>query len=81
VIPGHLHGLLTCSRLNHRQHLSAGRAGGIEQSAQNFSWLVGHMTGPAAFAVYGIGGLVVPLALLFLWLRLRTNTAAAAHDS
>jgi magnesium transporter len=46
---------------------------------QNFSWLVGHISGPAAFIVYGIGGLMVPLALLFLWLRLRTlraNTAA-----
>ena len=45
---------------------------------QNFSWLVGHMTGPAAFVIYGIGGLVVPLALLLGWLRLRTlhtNTA------
>jgi hypothetical protein len=42
------------------------------------------MVGPAAFAVYGIGGLLVPLALLFLWLRLRTphtNTAAAVHDN
>jgi len=51
---------------------------------QNFSWLVRHMVGPAAFAVFGIGGLVVPLALLFMWLRLRTvhtNTAAAAHDT
>jgi magnesium transporter len=44
---------------------------------QNFSWLVGHIAGPGAFVVYGIGGLVVPLALLFLWLRFRavhTNT-------
>jgi magnesium transporter len=51
---------------------------------QNFSWLVRHMVGPVAFAVYGIGGLVVPLALLFMWLRLRTihtNTAAAIHDN
>ena len=51
---------------------------------QNFGWLVGHISGPASFIVYGIGGLVVPLALLFLWLRLRTlraNAAAPAHDS
>jgi magnesium transporter len=51
---------------------------------QNFAWLVGHIAGPAAFAIYGIGGLVVPLALLFWWLRLRTlhtNTAAAPHDN
>ena len=47
---------------------------------QNFSWLVGHISGPAAFIVYGVGGLLIPLALLFPWLRLRTqhaNTAAA----
>jgi len=51
---------------------------------QNFSWLVGHIAGPAAFVIYGIGGLVVPLVLLFWWLRLRalrTNTAAALHDN
>jgi magnesium transporter len=47
---------------------------------QNFAWLVSHLVGFAAFAVYGIGGLVVPLALLFAWLRSRTphpRTAAA----
>jgi deoxyinosine 3'endonuclease (endonuclease V) len=40
------------------------------------------MDGFAAFAVYGIGGLVVPLALLFTWLRLRAPHArtAAAPD-
>jgi magnesium transporter len=38
---------------------------------QNFSWLVGHISGRAAFIAYGIGGLAVPLVLLFLWLRLR----------
>ena len=27
---------------------------------QNFGWLVQHITGPAAFAVYGIGGLMCP---------------------
>jgi magnesium transporter len=44
---------------------------------QNFGWLVGHIHGLAAFLVYGIGGLVVPLALLFAWLTLRArlNTA------
>lgn len=36
---------------------------------QNFGWLVGHIDGFDAFAVYGIGGLVVPLTLLSLWLR------------
>ena len=30
---------------------------------QNFGWLVRHLDGFAAFAVYGIGGLVVPLVL------------------
>ena len=38
---------------------------------QNFAWLVGHIGSLAAFLGYGIGGLVVPLALLFWWLRLR----------
>jgi magnesium transporter len=51
---------------------------------QNFGWLVSHLIGFAAFAVYGIGGLVVPLALLFAWLRSRTpppRTAAAPDGS
>jgi magnesium transporter len=50
---------------------------------QNFAWLVRHISSDTAFIIYGIGGLVVPLALLFLWLRLRalrTNTAALGHD-
>jgi magnesium transporter len=38
---------------------------------QNFGWLVGHIAGPAEFVVYGIGGLILPLVLLFWWLRLR----------
>jgi magnesium transporter len=38
---------------------------------QNFGWLVGHIAGRAAFIFYGLGGLAVPLALLFLWLRYR----------
>ncbi len=38
---------------------------------QNFGWLVRHISGPAEFVFYGIGGLIVPLVLLFLWLRLR----------
>ena len=44
---------------------------------QNFGWLVGHIDGGAAFIVYGIGGLVVPLVLLFLWLRLRARPRAS----
>jgi magnesium transporter len=50
---------------------------------QNFAWLVVHISSYTAFLVYDLGGLVVPLALLFWWLRLRTphtNTAAALHD-
>ena len=39
---------------------------------QNFGWLVGHVASGAAFIAYGIGGLLLPLALFFLWLRLRT---------
>jgi magnesium transporter len=49
---------------------------------QNFAWLVRHISSQAAFIVYGLGGLVVPLALLFMWLRARalhTNTAST-HD-
>jgi uncharacterized membrane protein len=51
---------------------------------QNFGWLVRHQDSLAAFAIYGIGGLVVPLALLFVWLRRRaahTGTAGALHDN
>ena len=42
---------------------------------QNFRWLVDHIDTFAAFAIYGIGGLVLPLALLFLWLRRRPGDA------
>jgi magnesium transporter len=45
---------------------------------QNFGWLVRHIEGPAMFIVYGIGGLVLPLALLFLWLRRRPPRPGAA---
>ena len=51
---------------------------------QNFAWLIGHISSWTAFIVYGLGGLVVPLALLFLWLRLRTPhtpASAALHDN
>ncbi len=36
---------------------------------QNFGWLVGSIDGFPAFAAFGLGGLVVPLVLLFFWLR------------
>jgi magnesium transporter len=45
---------------------------------QNFGWLVQHITGFNTFLAYGIGGLVVPLVLLFSWLRLRAGRASAA---
>ena len=44
---------------------------------QNFGWLVRNVDGPAEFVIYGIGGLVVPLALLFAWLR-RSRKARTA---
>jgi magnesium transporter len=50
---------------------------------QNFGWLVHHISSYTAFIVYGLGGLVVPLTLLFTWLRLRTrhtNGAPAPGD-
>jgi magnesium transporter len=40
---------------------------------QNFRWLVDDISTPLAFFVYGLGGLVVPLGLLFLWLRRRRS--------
>jgi magnesium transporter len=42
---------------------------------QNFAWLVHHISSYTAFIVYGLGGLVVPLALLFSWLRFRMPKA------
>ena len=42
---------------------------------QNFSWLVGHISGRDDFIAYGIGGLVLPLVLLFLWFRHRARTS------
>src|SRR6266699_1906047 len=45
---------------------------------QNFGWLVGHISGFNEFLAYGIGSLVVPLVLLFSWLRLRSVRARAA---
>src|SRR5690349_19417535 len=40
---------------------------------QNFGWLVHHIESFPAFIVYGVGGLVVPLGLLFWWLRHHTS--------
>jgi magnesium transporter len=36
---------------------------------QNFSWLVANIDGPLSFFFLGIGGLLLPLVLLRLWLR------------
>jgi magnesium transporter len=50
---------------------------------QNFAWLVGRINDLAAFLVLGIGGLAVPLVLLFWWLRRRrphTSTGTVLHD-
>ena len=45
---------------------------------QNFGWLVDHIEGLPAFIAFGLGGLVVPLALLFSWLRYRMPRAGAS---
>jgi len=50
---------------------------------QNFAWLVRHISSYTAFIIYGLGGLVVPLALLFWWMRARmphTDTGPAAGE-
>jgi cyanate permease len=38
---------------------------------QNFEWLVGHINSLAAFLIYGLGGLALPMVLLFWWLKHR----------
>ncbi len=45
---------------------------------QNFEWLVGHINSLAAFLIYGLGGLALPMVSLFWWLtasRKRTPKA------
>jgi magnesium transporter len=42
---------------------------------QNFGWLVRHIDGLDAFIIYGIGGLAVPLTLLYLWLKRRASAS------
>jgi magnesium transporter len=49
---------------------------------QNFAWLVKHIESLPAFIFYGIGGLAVPMVLLFSWLRFRMpkgDTSAAGE--
>jgi magnesium transporter len=36
---------------------------------QNFGWLVDHIDSLAAFVLFGIGGLLVPTVLLYIWFR------------
>ena len=51
---------------------------------QNFAWLIRHISSDTAFVVYGIGGMLVPLALLFLWLRrnrAKTDPGAVAGQN
>jgi magnesium transporter len=48
---------------------------------QNFAWLVGRVNGFTEFIIYGIGGLAVPLVLLFFWLRVRRPRAEASASS
>jgi magnesium transporter len=51
---------------------------------QNFAWLVRHISSYTAFMIYGLGGLLIPLVLLFWWLRARmthADTSAAAAAS
>jgi magnesium transporter len=51
---------------------------------QNFAWLIRHISSYTAFIVYGLGGLVVPLGLLFLYLRLgraKPDAGAAAGQN
>jgi magnesium transporter len=47
---------------------------------QNFGWLVRHVDTNVDFVAYGIGGLAVPLGLLFWWLRVRAPRANGPSD-
>ena len=44
---------------------------------QNFGWLVDHIDGLWTFIGFGIGGLVLPLVLLYVWLRSRRPRPSA----
>jgi magnesium transporter len=41
---------------------------------QNFGWLVRHITSPGAFIAFGLGGVVVPLAVMIWYFRARGFT-------
>src|SRR4029078_374737 len=46
---------------------------------QNFAWLTDNITGFPRFAVLGIGGLLVPLALLWAWMRRNQRATTTAE--
>jgi magnesium transporter len=46
---------------------------------QNFGWLVDNITGFTRFAWLGIGGLLIPLALLWVWIRRNRRATATAE--
>jgi len=49
---------------------------------QNFAWLVARIDSFPAFLIFGIGGLCVPLLVLFWWLRhRRPRPGAVPHDT
>src|SRR6185369_13764193 len=47
---------------------------------QNFAWLTENITGFPRFVVLGIGGLVIPLGLLWAWMRRNRRAIAAAEN-
>ena len=47
---------------------------------QNFGWMVEHIDSPAAFLVFGVGGLVVPCVTLYLWFARGGVIGSRTHD-
>ena len=41
---------------------------------QNFGWLINNLDGAPSFLVFGVGGLILPLGLLFYWLWYRRHS-------
>ena len=76
-------------RVRHRVGGRTARIGGTRTSLQpsrqsadqeRFAWLVARIDSFSAFLILGIGGLAVPLVLLFAWLRFRRpHPAAVPH--
>jgi magnesium transporter len=48
---------------------------------QNFGWLVEHIDSLAAFVLLGLGGIVLPTSLLYLWFRRSGHLAAKQTSS